>query len=303
MHLITGATGLLGSAVAARLTAEGTPFVAARRDMVDLQDPDATIAFWERHRPDVVVHCAARVHGLMGNRRYPADIYDENLLINTNVIRASRLAGARKVVAASTVAAYPGHLVTGIVEDDFLAGPPHVGEQAYAHAKRAMLAQLEAYEAQHGLSFVYGILTNLYGPRDRFDIENGHVIPSLVTKFHAAALRGGAVEVWGRGRAERDFLYVDDAAEALLHLAATQTGAFNIASGTSVPIARVVEILSQVSGVDRVEWQPDRPEGQLERSYDVNRLHAIGFEPRHSLEDGLRLTYEWYAANHADVRR
>lgn len=302
MILITGTTGLLGMAIRDRIAASGQPYVCATRDRVDLTDLATTTAFFEDHRPDLVIHVAARVHGLMGNRRFPAEIFDDNIRINCNVLAAGRAAGARKFALASTVAAYPGHLVKAIHEDQFLAGDPHAGEAAYAHAKRAMLAQAEAYRAQYGIDFVYGILTNLYGPGDRFDVENGHVVPSLVAKFHAAAREGGTVPVWGRGRARRDFLYVEDAAAALVHLAEHGQGRINIASGTTVPIARVVEILSAVSGVTDITWEHDKPEGQLDRSYDVTRLHDSGFAPTCSLEDGLRATYEWYDAHYPYLR-
>lgn len=303
MIIVTGSSGLLGSAVKRQLENLDHEFVCASHDLVDLTDAAATDSFFAAQRPDVVIHMAARVHGLMGNKRFPAEVYDNNIRINTNVISASRKAGARKIVAASTVAAYPGHLVHNIAELQFLDGPPHAGESAYAHSKRAMLGQLEAYRTQYGIDFVYGILTNLYGPHDRFDIENGHVIPSLVAKFHAAAQSGTAVHVWGRGRARRDFLYVEDAAAALIHLTGTGSGMINIATGQTLPITRIVEILSELSGVRDIVWEEDKPEGQLDRSYDVSLLRETGFTSEHSLEQGLRETYEWYARNYSNVRR
>lgn len=303
MILVTGTTGLLGTAILGQLSNAGKPYVAASHAVVDLKDYDATLAFFEQHTPTAVIHTAARVHGLMGNKRFPAEVFDDNITININVIRASHATGVKKVVAASTVAAYPGDLVTDIHEDQYLDGPPHAGESAYAHSKRAMLGQLEAYKQQYGMDYAYAILTNLFGPGDRFDTENGHVIPSLVAKFYDAAQAGGSVPVWGKGRARRDFLYCEDAAAALIHMVDHGDGRVNVATGTTLPIARVVDILTDVSGVSDIIWEHDKPEGQLDRSYDVSRLRDIGFTHSWSLEDGLRTTYEWYTENYPNVRR
>lgn len=303
MILVTGTTGLLGAAILRQLSDAGIEHVAASHDKVDLTDYDATASFFEEHRPDAIIHTAARVHGLMGNKRFPAEVFDDNVSINLSVIRAGRAVGVKRFVAASTVAAYPGHLVENIREEQYLNGPPHAGESAYAHSKRAMLGQLEAYKQQYGIDYAYAILTNLFGPGDRFDTENGHVIPSLVSKFYAAATEGGAVPVWGRGRARRDFLYVEDAAAALIHMVDHGEGRINVATGNTVPIARMVEILSEVSGVTGIHWEHDKPEGQLDRSYDVTRLRETGFTHKWSLKNGLRETYDWYAANYPNVRR
>ena len=281
---------------------QAIPYVVATRSEVDLLDRDATRALFEKYRPDTVLHTAARVHGLMGNQRFPAEMFDDNLAINFNVITAGRAVGVKKFTVASTVAAYPGDLVTDIHEDQYLAGKPHAGESAYAHAKRAMLAQLNAYKVQYGISYAYAILTNLYGPNDRFDIENGHVIPSLIAKFHTARREGTPVKVWGTGRARRDFMFIDDAADAMLRLAEVAEGPVNVATGITLPIARVVEILSGLSGVTDIIWESDKPEGQLDRSYDVSRLRAAGYEARFTLEEGLKQTWDWYAAHWPDLR-
>ncbi len=302
MIIVTGTTGLLGSAISTELDARGMAHVCANRAEVDLTDFASTLRFFAAHKPDLVIHTAAKVYGLMGNRRFPAEIFDDNVIINYNVIAAGRQVGVRKFAVASTVAAYPGDLVHNIHEDQYLLGEPHAGERAYAHSKRAMLAQVDAYKDQYGIDYAYAIFTNLYGPQDRFDTENGHVIPSLVAKFHAAARDGTAVEVWGRGRARRDFMYIADAAAAMVHIAGNGEGRFNVASGLTLPIARVVEILSELSGVTNVVWQVDKPEGQLDRSYDVHRLRNAGFTHKFSLEQGLAATYAWYCAHYPDVR-
>ncbi|MCF2903376.1 NAD-dependent epimerase/dehydratase family protein [Octadecabacter sp. CECT 8868] len=302
MILVTGTTGLLGASIVRQLDAANRPYVSAAHSEVDLTDYEQTLEFFEKHKPEAVIHTAARVHGLMGNKRFPAEVFDDNISINLSVIKAAHAVGAKRFVAASTVAAYPGHLVEDIREEQYLNGPPHAGEAAYAASKRAMLGQLEAYQSQYGMSYAYAILTNLYGPGDRFDVENGHVIPSLVCKFLAAKNEGSAVPVWGRGRARRDFLYVEDAAAALVHMVDNGEGRINVATGNTLPIARVVEILSEVSGVTGINWEHDKPEGQLDRSYDVSRLRDIGFTHSWSLRDGLKATYDWYQENHAKAR-
>lgn len=298
MIAVTGSTGLLGSAVVGGLAARGIEHVGVARSNADLSNFESTLAWFEKTRPEIVIHTAARVHGLMGNAKFPVDVFEENTTINTNVVRAGRLTGVKKFVVAGTVAAYPASVIMNINEDDFLNGEPHAGERAYAYSKRAMLAHLEACKAQNGIDFTYAVLTNLYGPRDRFDIEHGHVIPSLIAKFHAAAANGSKVDVWGTGRARRDFLYIEDAASALIRMTETGDGIINVASGESVPIAAIVEILSTISGVDKINWQTEKPEGQLERSYDVERLRALDFMPTWSLERGLAETYEWYDKHH-----
>jgi GDP-L-fucose synthase len=153
------------------------------------------------------------------------------------------------------------------------------------------------------MNFTYAILTNLFGPNDRFDEVNGHVIPSLVSKFHRAAREGGAVTVWGSGRARRDFLLSKDAAAALRLAGQLHSGPINVATGVTVPIKEIVECLSRVSGVTDVTWDTTKPDGQLDRSYDVSRLANLGFRNRFSLEEGLRTTYAWYSENFPNVRK
>ncbi|PZU10313.1 NAD-dependent epimerase/dehydratase family protein [Sphingomonas sp.] len=303
MILVTGSSGVLGRPLVEALrSGNNEPVLPLTSADVDLRDQSATEDFLAQHRPRLVYHLAARVHGLGGNARFPAEMYRDNIRINTNLIDAAWRAGCEKIVAVSTVAAYSSDLPRPVRESAIWDGAPHGSERAYGHAKRAMLAQLEAYAAQFGLRFVYPIMTNIFGPDDRFDPENGHVIPSLVVKFHEAARTGGSVRIWGTGRAERDFLYGPDAAAALIAISEGE-GPFNVATGATVPIRTVVEILSQHSGVTKIEWDASKPDGQLERSYDVSRLAETGFRPRISLRDGLIQTYDWYVRSAGAFRR
>ena len=303
MILVTGSGGVLGRALGAAL-AEGTePYRLMTRADVDLADHDATAAYFRRHRPRLVYHLAGRVHGLMGNGRFPSEMYVENIRVNTSVVEAARAAGCAKIVAASTVAIYNSHGAVPLAESTVWDGPPHPSEAAYSHAKRAMLAHLEAARTQYGLSFAYPILTNLYGPHDRFDVANGHVVPSLISKFHDAARTGGAVQVWGTGTAERDFMMSTDAARALLLIGEAHEGPINVATGRTIRIRELAAILQRHSGVQEIEWDATKPDGQLLRQYDVSRLRALGFEPRVAPADGIAATYDWFAASYEHARR
>jgi GDP-L-fucose synthase len=242
MILLTGASGVIGNALIEQFERAKVEYSVLSHAMVNLLDFEATRARFQAVAPTIVVHLAARVHGLMGNKRYPAEMFRENVLINTNVIEAAHLSGCKRIIAAGTVAAYPSNTPMPMQESSVWNGPPHGSEWAYANAKRAMLAHLEAAHVQYGISFAYPMFTNIYGPHDRFDVANGHVIPSLIAKFHEAATKGTAVEVWGTGVAERDFIFSEDAARAIMPLLSGFEGPINIASGNTIPIRQTVEI-------------------------------------------------------------
>jgi GDP-L-fucose synthase len=254
--------------------------------------------------PDLVAHLAARVHGLMGHIRAQGSVYLDNILINTNVVEASRLAGVRKVLAMGSTAVYSDMVQLPMNEDEIWLGPPHGSEFGYAHAKRAMLAQLECYRDQYGLDFAFAISTNVYGPDDKFDEEKGHVVPSLVSRLHAAQRDGRPFTVWGTGRATRDFLYSADAARALRLVLEQHSGAINVASGTSVTIKQTVEALTEAADFrGEVVWDQTKPDGQAARAYNVSRLEKLGWSTEWSLERGLAETFRWYSETEPNVRR
>jgi GDP-L-fucose synthase len=227
----------------------------------------------------------------------------DNLLINTNVIDAARQLGVHKVVVMGSVSIYADGLVQPVREEDIWHGPPHRSEAGYAHAKRAMLAQLEMYRDQYGMDYACAISTNLFGPNDRFDELNGHVVPSLISKFHRAVRSEGTVVAWGSGTPTRDFLYSEDAAAALVILLARGHGAYNLASGTHVTIRTLVETIATVSGYDGdITWDPSKPDGQSSRSFNIERLTDLGWRPDTSLEEALRQTFDWYATNASTAR-
>jgi GDP-L-fucose synthase len=302
--LVTGAAGLVGTALVAELQSFGYPVAGVTSADGDLRDARATEALVAEAAPDIVVHIAARVHGLMGNIRAQGRAFLDNIRMNTNVIEAARMAGVRKVVGMGSTAVYSDDVPLPMREDTVWWGEPHGSEGGYAHAKRAMIAQLQAYQSEYGLDWAVALSTNLYGPNDKFDEREGHVLPSLVSKFHRATRDGTDVDVWGTGTPTRDFVFSGDAARALRLIMEQATGVVNLASGTSVTIRTAVETLQKVSGFSGdVVWDTSKPDGQHARAYDVSRLTALGWEPQVSLEDGLRATYQWYADNCDDARR
>lgn len=302
--LVTGGTGLVGRALVQELEVQGFKNVKSigSRDC-DLRDTAAVREIMEGVKPDYVFHIAARVHGLGGNAKYKSDILVDNTLINVNVIEQARLVGVKKIVAMGSGCVYPE--LKGqqeLFEEQVWNGPPHISEDSYAHAKRMMLAQLNAAREQYGLSSAFVISGNLYGPHDNFNTEEGHVIPSLVAKFHAAKKLGTSVKVWGSGVAIRDFTHSKDMARALIVILRGIEGAVNTGSGQRHPIKDIVRTLEEHTGVP-VEWDASKPDGQLVRYYNLDRLSAAGFEATTSLDDGVKKTYDWYVENLSSVRR
>lgn len=303
--LITGAGGVLGSAIVRLLQSFGIPHLAPTRAQCDLLNAAAVRATWEEFKPTLVLHLAGWVAGVQGNLSFAGRAFYENTCINVNVIEASRLAGVRKLVAAGTTAVYSDEVALPMREADFWRGAPHGSEAAYAHSKRAMLAQLEAYHAQYGIDFGYMICTNLYGPGDRFDEKYGHVVPSLIARFERATqLQQPEIVIWGDGTPTRDFLFSEDAARAFMTVAEKGHGTFNTATGSTVTIRELVDVLRSVSGYrGEVVWDTSKPKGQLARSYDTSRLLQLGWAPQTELREGIDRSFEWYQRNIGSVRR
>jgi GDP-L-fucose synthase len=301
--LVTGANGLAGSAVVEHLCAHGLTCVVpvTRRDC-DLRDPIAVMKMFDRIEPEYVYHPAATVYGIMGNMKNQAKSIYDNTLINTNVIHSAHVvASVKKIVAMGTNAIYPWPPKLPYTEDDIFDGRPHNMESGYGHAKRHMLAMLEAYKESHGLDYTYLVSGNLYGPRDRFNTETGHVLPSLIKKFYDASVNPDAVvSIWGDGSPTRDFLYSADLAR-IVHgmLALGTSGAINIGSGEASSIRRVAGMLSDISGVglDRIQFDKTKPNGRPDCYADLSKLRALGFAPDYSIAKGLSLTYDWYKAH------
>jgi len=304
--LITGASGVLGTALRKVCAERGLDnVVAPSRADCDLTSETSVRSYWAEQKPTLVLHLAGWVAGIQGNLNFPADALYSNARMNLNVIDASREVGVAKIVCAGTTATYSDQVPRPMQEADIWLGAPHGSEAAYGHAKRFALAQLEANKKQHGIDFAYMICTNLYGPNDRFDEKHGHVVPSLIARFHRMKAEGAAeIAIWGDGSPTRDFLFAEDAASGFLAAAEKGSGAYNLATGTNHTIRTLVENLQSISGfTGKVMWDTTKPLGQLDRSYDVSRLLGLGWAPEVSLKDGLQNSYEWYAGHQGEVRR
>lgn len=297
--IVTGGRGLVGSAFVDYLKKLGNRTIyAPPSSELDLCDFEKTKKAFADFKPDYVFHFAGYVFGIGGNMAHKGMSYLKNTMINTNTVEAARQAGVKKIIAMGSgcVYGYPPVSQPMKVEDIF-SGPPHFSEDSYAHAKRGMLAQLAAYKEEFGTDYTFVVSCNLYGPRDQFDTEKGHVVASLVKKFYEAKQSGGKVNVWGDGSAQRDFIYVDDAAEAVALMAQHISGPVNLGSGRVFAIREIVEGLCDVTGIgpERIVWDASKPNGQAYRSYDLTALQNTGFKAHTGLKVGLQNTYNWYA--------
>jgi GDP-L-fucose synthase len=304
--LITGSRGLVGSALGRALRGIEMPnILAPSRAELDLLDADATQRYFSTHRPAAVVHLAAVVFGLGGNLRDQTGILVQNTQINNNIFSAIARFPVRKCFFAGTVASYPFPYKSDVLrEAEFFNGLPHAGEFGYAAAKRHAYSYLHLLANDPGLSFAYGIFTNLYGENDRFNIQDGHVIPSLIAKAYTAAQSNSYLEVWGDGSAERDFLHADDAARAVVACLAGSDKELllNISSGTGVSMRTLAECVAGAAGLPGVVYTPTKPTGIPRRVVDNSRMRSLGIEPSVRLEDGIRAVYQWYAQNAASAR-
>lgn len=295
--LVTGAKGLVGSALVEYLKAQGFEnIIEVGRDNCDLVSTQDTRYFFEQHSPDYVFHAAARVYGIMGNMKNKALSFYDNVMINTNVVDASCRVGVKKITVMGTGAVYPyPSPALPLQEDMIFMGEPHGAEDSYAHAKRAMLAMLKAYQESYNLEWAYIVSCNLFGMRDKFDTEFGHVVPSLIKKFYDAKKAGTSVVVWGDGSAQRDFMYVKDTARVALQIMEKVNGPVNIGSGTVFKIRDIVEMIADIAGMsDKVEWDASKPNGQDYRAYDLSKINAIDFSCQYSIRQGLEETWLWY---------
>ncbi|MFA5394434.1 MAG: NAD-dependent epimerase/dehydratase family protein [Methanogenium sp.] len=296
--LITGGKGMVGHALCRLLEhLQCGKVTAVGSKDCDLRDFGQTKKLFERVRPKYVFHLAGKVYGLGGNALHKADVLFDNVMINTNSIECSRRFGVKKMVVMGSGCVYPeGEKGKGLTEDQIWLGEPHGSEDSYAHAKRLALAQLIANKNQYGMDYAYAISGNLYGEFDKFDVEKGHVIPSLIAKFCTAKTLNKPVIVWGTGIAVRDFSYSGDTARALVYLMNQGDGPINIGSGFLHPIKDIVDILSVYTQTD-VIWDSSKPDGQLERYYDLSKLHSLGFLPTTDLKEGLKKTLLWYMSS------
>jgi GDP-L-fucose synthase len=296
---VAGHRGLVGSALVRRLQAAGFEKLLLRtRAELDLTDCAAVLAFFRDQRPQYVFLGAAKVGGIVANDTYPADFIRENLSVQLNVIDAAHRHGVEKLLFLGSSCVYPKHAPQPMKEEYLLTGLLEPTNEAYAVAKIAGIKMCEAYRRQYGSRFISVMPTNLYGPNDNFDLESSHVLPALIRRFHEAKKTGAAsVTLWGTGSPRREFLHVDDLADACVHLMLTydDSDLVNIGCGDDVTIRELAELVAGVVGYQgRVEWDASKPDGTPRKLLDTSRLTALGWTPRIGLEDGVKGTYGWY---------
>jgi len=305
---VAGHKGLVGSAVVRALGRAGADdILVADRSRVDLCEQTAVREFFAAEKPDCVVLAAAKVGGIHANNAYPADFIRENLLVQTNVIDAAYKNGVKKLVFLGSSCIYPKFAPQPMREESLLSGPLEPTNEPYAVAKIAGIKMCQAYNRQYGFSAISLMPTNLYGPNDNFDDKNAHVIPALMRRFHEAKERGDeSVTVWGSGDAMREFLHVDDMAEAVVLCLARYDDPeiINVGTGVDVSIRELVELLKEVVGFrGELRFDASKPDGTPRKLLDVSKLRSLGFAPKIGLKEGLAATYAWFAANAGTVRR
>jgi GDP-L-fucose synthase len=300
---VAGHRGMVGSALVRRLQREGCEVLTVGRYDLDLRRQADVERWFEEARPEAVIVAAATVGGIFANDSRPAEFLYDNLLIASNVIEAARRSATKKLLFLGSSCTYPRLAPQPMTEDVLLAGPLEPTNQWYAVAKIAGLKLCAAYRRQHGADFISAQPTNLYGPGDTFDLKASHVVPALIAKIHAATLDGAAeVEVWGTGTPRREFLHVDDLADALLFLMErySDEGPVNVGCGEDVSIGELADLIAGIVGfTGRFRYDRSRPDGAPRKLLEVSKLADMGWRPRIGLREGLTDAYRWYLENAA----
>ena len=303
---VAGHNGLVGSGLVRALTRAGAGEVIGWRSAeLDLRDRDATFQTLHEAAPDVVIDAAARVGGIMANSTYPVDFLQDNMLIQTNVMDAAHAAGVDRLLFLGSSCIYPRHATQPIRESSLMTGPLEPTNQAYAMAKISGIFYIDAFRTQYGKRWISAMPTNLYGPCDNFDLETSHVLPAFIRRFHEAKVEGkDKVTVWGTGSPRREFLHVDDLADACLMLIDAYDSAetINIGWGDDLPIKELAETVASVIGFEgEIEWDTSKPDGMPRKLLDTSRINALGWQPTITLRDGVASTYDWYINNHQEA--
>jgi len=299
--LITGAHGFVGSHLVDRLKAQGyNDLLTPRHAEVDLREKKAVQDYWREKHPDLVIHLAASVGGIGANRKRPADFFYDNAQMGLNLLQASVEHPIGQLILLGTICAYPKFAPLPFGEESLFDGYPEETNAPYGIAKRGLLVAAEAYRQQYGLNYTALFPTNLYGPRDNFDLETSHVIPALIRKCEDARKQGeGKVRLWGTGKPSRDFLYVEDAVTGIL-LAMEKEGVggemFNLGSGQEVAISELAGQIARACDYQgEFEWDRSQPDGQPRRCVSAEKArNVLGFAPKFSLESGMEATVAWY---------
>ncbi len=304
---VAGHRGLVGSAIVRNLEAKGYTNVIGRTHReLDLTSQQAVREFFEAEQPDVVVLAAAKVGGINANNTTPAEFAYENMQIQCNVIKCSHDYQVKKLLFLGSTCIYPRMAPQPIPEDALLTGPLEETNEAYAIAKIAGLEMCKFYKRQYGDDFISCMPTNLYGPYDNYDLSGSHVMPAMIRKFHDAKINNApSVELWGTGTPLREFLYVDDMADACVFLLENYDGEqhVNIGTGREVTIKELAQTVQRVVGYQgEIVWNQDMPDGTPRKLTDVTKLHGLGWRHRIELEEGVQLAYDWFRENVRDAR-
>lgn len=303
--MVTGGAGFLGSHVVERLRDAGCRNVLVPRSrQYDLRNPQTAMELIKETRPDLIIHLAAAVGGIEANRKNPGSFFYDNLTMGVHLMEAARIYDVKKFVACGTICSYPKFAPVPFREEDLWNGYPEETNAPYGLAKKMLLVQSQAYRQQYGFNSIFLLPVNLYGPRDNFDLETSHVIPALIRKcLEAKEQNKDHITVWGTGKATREFLYVEDAAEAILLAAEHYDGdqPVNIGTGEEISIQSLAELIAELTGyTGEIRWDPQKPDGQPRRCLDVRKAKEyFGFEAKVSLKEGLRKTIEWYVSQRA----
>ncbi len=296
---VAGHRGMVGSAIVRRLAGEDVEILTVDRRDVDLREQDAVRKWVARAKPEVIILAAAKVGGILANDSYPADFLFDNLVIETNVIQAAHQADVEQLVFLGSSCIYPKFAPQPIKEDALLTGPLEPTNEWYAVAKIAGIKLCQAYRRQYGRHYISVMPCNLYGLNDNFDLSTSHVLPALIRKFHAAKAAGKTeVVVWGTGTPLREFLYVDDLADAVVFLMDRYDGSepINCGAGSDVSIRQLAEMIGRVTGFEgKLVFDASKPDGTPRKLMDSSRLAALGWRPKTSLEVGIREVYRWFA--------
>ena len=299
---VAGHRGLVGSAIVRSLKRQGYESVIGKSHKeLDLTEQAAVRAFFEEERPDIVVLAAAKVGGINANNTSPADFAYENMQIQCNVIKCCHDYGVKKLLFLGSTCIYPKLAPQPIPEDALLTGELEKTNEAYAIAKISGMEMCRFYKMQYGDHFISCMPTNLYGPHDNYELQGSHVMPAMIRKFHEAKVNGApTVELWGTGKPLREFLYVDDMADACVFLLEHYDGEqhVNIGIGRELTIAQLAELVKKTVGYEgEIVWNSDMPDGTPRKLADVSKLHALGWTHKVELEEGIKLAYDWFKEN------
>ena len=301
---VAGHKGLVGSAITRKLQELGyTNLIFRTFEELNLMDQKATADFFEKEKPEYVFLAAAKVGGIKVNDDFPADFIFQNLQVQNNVIHNAYLNGVKKLLFLGSSCIYPRDCAQPIKEEYFMTGPLEKTNDAYAIAKIAGIKMCQAYNKQHGTKFISVMPTNLYGPNDNFNLESSHVLPALLRKFHDAKIENkNEVVMWGTGSPMREFLYVDDLADACVHLMNVYEGSeiVNIGTGEDIKIIDLADLIKKTVGFEgQIIKDKTKPDGTPRKLLDVSRLHSLGWQHKTSLKKGLKITYGWFLKNKA----